>query len=583
MALLCVGANAYAVPPANLDVIATVAVGSRPLDMTLSPDGSRLYVVNNGPGGATNQGRISVVDTSTFSVITTTNPLGLGFPFEMGISPSSARGYLAVSKFSGATTTGADRVLIFDTVTDTIVGSIPITGSPSLPNGTGPIGVALTPDGSRAYVTARLEDRVYVINTITSSVMGGIAVGDRPVGITVSPNGTRVYVANGLNATVSVINTSTNTVINTIAFGSGTSASRTRIALTPDGKRAYITADNTVGNIAIIDTDPTSANFELQIALLITSGSGLRGAAVSPDGKFLYVASAGTNQLLVFDADATSPTYHTQLSAVSVIAPAGVVAPTSATVAAYVSNPDEGTVSVIGCSDSDGDAICDANDNCPHDVNADQIDTDSDGLGDLCDPATELHSVKDSFLRAGAANTNEGANPALRLQASGHNRVIIAFDLTGIDTARVISATLILTIIENADNWGQDNNRTVEAHPLLGDFSEGNGKNTEVPGAEATRGGGPGVTWACATDNEIANHKADCNPMWNGGTFGMATALPVVHVNDQLGEVHWDVTADVVAGATGWVIKKTNEGQSGQVTYSSKEGTEPPLLLLTLE
>jgi hypothetical protein len=47
--------------------------------------------------------------------------------------------------------------------------------------------------------------------------------------------------------------------------------------------------------------------------------------------------------------------------------------------------------------------------------------------------------------------------------------------------------------------------------------------------------------------------------------------------------VQWDVTADVVAGATGWVIKKTNEGQSGQVAYSSKEGTAPPQLILTLE
>ena len=148
--------------------MATVTVGSRPLDMALSPDGDRLYVVDNGAGGTANQGSISVVDTLTFGVITTTNPLGLGFPFEMAITLSGAHGYLAVSKFSGNTTAGDDRVLIFDTTTDTITGSIPIGAvSSSLPNGTGPIGVALTPDGSRAYVTARFADRVYVINTAT--------------------------------------------------------------------------------------------------------------------------------------------------------------------------------------------------------------------------------------------------------------------------------------------------------------------------------------------------------------------------------------------------------------------------------
>ncbi len=39
-----------------------------------------------------------------------------------------------------------------------------------------------------------------------------------------------------------------------------------------------------------------------------------------------------------------------------------------------------------GCTnDIDGDVVCDGVDNCPDDANEDQIDTDSDGLGDICD------------------------------------------------------------------------------------------------------------------------------------------------------------------------------------------------------
>ena len=38
------------------------------------------------------------------------------------------------------------------------------------------------------------------------------------------------------------------------------------------------------------------------------------------------------------------------------------------------------------CADEDGDIICNQNDNCPADPNADQQDADSDGLGDECDP-----------------------------------------------------------------------------------------------------------------------------------------------------------------------------------------------------
>ena len=45
--------------------------------------------------------------------------------------------------------------------------------------------------------------------------------------------------------------------------------------------------------------------------------------------------------------------------------------------------------------DSDGDGVCDAQDNCPGVSNPDQSDLDGDGLGDACDPAdTDLNVTK---------------------------------------------------------------------------------------------------------------------------------------------------------------------------------------------
>jgi hypothetical protein len=38
-----------------------------------------------------------------------------------------------------------------------------------------------------------------------------------------------------------------------------------------------------------------------------------------------------------------------------------------------------------GCVDTDGDGICDSEDNCPSTPNADQADADGDGVGDVCD------------------------------------------------------------------------------------------------------------------------------------------------------------------------------------------------------
>jgi hypothetical protein len=44
---------------------------------------------------------------------------------------------------------------------------------------------------------------------------------------------------------------------------------------------------------------------------------------------------------------------------------------------------------IPGFLDVDGDGLIDRTDNCPHASNADQIDTDRDGLGDVCDPYPE--------------------------------------------------------------------------------------------------------------------------------------------------------------------------------------------------
>ncbi|MCB9543664.1 MAG: MYXO-CTERM sorting domain-containing protein [Myxococcales bacterium] len=43
-----------------------------------------------------------------------------------------------------------------------------------------------------------------------------------------------------------------------------------------------------------------------------------------------------------------------------------------------------------GCVDSDGDGICDAEDNCPQTPNPDQADADRDGVGDACDNCRDV-------------------------------------------------------------------------------------------------------------------------------------------------------------------------------------------------
>jgi YVTN family beta-propeller protein len=91
----------------------------------------------------------------------------------------------------------------------------------SIPLGTNqnPFGVAITPDGTRAYVTINFPNTVSVIDTATNTVVATIPVGVGPIGVAITPDGTRVYVTNDDSNTVSVIDTATNTVVETIPVG----------------------------------------------------------------------------------------------------------------------------------------------------------------------------------------------------------------------------------------------------------------------------------------------------------------------------------------------------------------------------
>lgn len=186
-----------------------------------------------------------------------------------------------------------------------------------------------------------------------------------------------------------------------------------------------------------------------------------------------------------------------------------------------------------------------------------------------------LTTSADAYLRNGSDNRNEGANPSLRVQSSGHNRAVVAFDEQAvadyIAEHGISSAQLVFIISDNGNNWGTTG-RTVDAHPLTESFAEGNGTSDAVPPNGTTRGEGSGVTWSCAIDTAIENQQTNCSPEWNGGSYSAATASSALITNNQTGEVTWDVTADVLNGSSSWLIKKTMENQNGHIEFYSKEG-----------
>ena len=91
----------------------------------------------------------------------------------------------------------------------------------TIPVGSQPGGVAVTPDGSKVYVANFLSNNVSVIATATNTVTATIPAGSEPFGVAVTPDGCKVYVANGASNNVSVIATATNRVTAAITVGRG--------------------------------------------------------------------------------------------------------------------------------------------------------------------------------------------------------------------------------------------------------------------------------------------------------------------------------------------------------------------------
>jgi YVTN family beta-propeller protein len=223
--------------------------GYFPFGIAVSPDGERVYVTNTYKGCATktckgrkhsnkedNHFSVHVIDTAT-NTVTDTVPVG-SFPKGIAVSPDGKKVYV--------TNSWNDNVSVIDTAINTVISTVPV--------GRFPEGIAINPTGTRAYVTNSLDDNVSIINTKTNDVIATVNVGINPVGVAVNPEGTKVYVTNVGNFsvpdnTVSVIDTATDNVTATIKVGQ----QPVGISVSPDGAKVYV-ANNGEDNVSVIDT-----------------------------------------------------------------------------------------------------------------------------------------------------------------------------------------------------------------------------------------------------------------------------------------------------------------------------------------
>lgn len=188
--------------------------GTYAIQPVVSPDQKQVYV-SVGGGGAS---YVSVIETTTKAVAYTLQPAQFDGPKGLAINHLGTRLYVTQSdefNASGAETRG---VVVINTATRAVVKTVSVTApDANQPNDWTSLGYpAVTRDGKYLYVPiddydlngnpTSLGSTVAVINTGTGKVIDQIPVGNGPVQVAISPDGYRAYVTNSADNTVSVIN-----------------------------------------------------------------------------------------------------------------------------------------------------------------------------------------------------------------------------------------------------------------------------------------------------------------------------------------------------------------------------------------
>ncbi|MDR1964802.1 MAG: hypothetical protein LBQ50_13600 [Planctomycetaceae bacterium] len=287
-----------------------------PLDLTATKDGTKIYIAYF------DAHEIAVLNTADDKVIQTI-PVGKE---PTGITLSTDEKTLYV-------TSGGYRGLVqaVDLATGKVVREVAA--------GHTPLGAAVTPDGKKIFVCNRFNNDVSEYDLPELKLVRRIKVIREPRGAVVTNDGKTVYVSNAVPNDVANIPENPDALIDVAAeitaidVASGTtknirlpngSGSIHGICISPDGRYVYLTEIlarfqmpttqlergwmNTNG-ISIIDTTQLANNRAGFVNTVLIDDVDLGaanpwGITTSVDGKQIFIAVAGTSELIIVDADA---------------------------------------------------------------------------------------------------------------------------------------------------------------------------------------------------------------------------------------------------------------------------------------
>jgi YVTN family beta-propeller protein len=265
-----------------------------PIALALSADGTRMLAANQ------TAGTVSLVDLKSGRVL---HELKTGDK-PTAVALSNDGRHAVVAHWYGYDLTSLE-------IKD---DSIQLTGRVEV--GPEPRGVALTGDGSTAYVTIGVFNEVARVDVKAGKVTGRLGVGREPRGIAISPDGSRLLVGNTRSQNVSLIDVKNWTVKSTIPIDGD---NLRQVAINADGKSGYIANmrnrrfPTTRNNIDLgwvlgqrLTRVPLDGKLTYDTLSLDTQGravSDAHGVAVSRDDKYLAIGFGGTHEVMIIRTD----------------------------------------------------------------------------------------------------------------------------------------------------------------------------------------------------------------------------------------------------------------------------------------
>lgn len=257
-------------------------------------DQEKVYVALEG------EGKVAVLDAATRNVLRTIDlseqkgDMRVSFmPHNIQVAPDNKTVWVAANVMSADdhkdenstqtmsmnTSEVLDEVIAIDPMTDQVIKRIPLAFDSHLAH------IVTSPDSKTLYVTLQGKGELYVVNAETGAIQNKIAFGkgSGPHGLRLSPDGTKAFVALVSGKGFAIVDTASGAV--TLY---PTESEVVQMAVTPDGKYAFgsLYSAKAVARYTIatqkVDTIALPAGARGPVQLYPT-----------PDSRYLYVADQG--------------------------------------------------------------------------------------------------------------------------------------------------------------------------------------------------------------------------------------------------------------------------------------------------